>query len=223
MKVVKICGIQTVAHALVAAQAGAAMVGVVFAPSRRRITPEQAVPIVAALRQHTHVQPQAQPVQVVGLFVNEQATTINAIADQCGLDAIQLSGDELPELAYQLNRPVIKSLRLTGSPDETAWLDAASQPGFPFAACPFIVDAHVAGAYGGTGTRADWDRAADLACHQRFMLAGGLTPDTVVAAIRQVRPWGVDVSSGVESHGQKDPALIESFLHKVQLVSEEYF
>lgn len=216
MTVIKICGLTTPEQALAAALAGADMVGLVFAPSRRQVTAEQAAAIVAALRCH----PQGQQVQVVGLFVNEQPAIINALVDQCGLDVLQLSGDELPDVAIHLHRPVMKSLRLIDSPIESAWLAATKQPNFPFAACPFIVDAHVAGAYGGTGTLADWERAAEFAHHQRFLLAGGLTPDNVVEAIRQVRPWGVDVSSGVETQGVKDLALIQSFIYRVQSVAQ---
>lgn len=189
------------------------MIGLVFAPSRRQITSHQAATIVSSLHQQHH----GQRVQVVGLFVHEHPDTINAIADNCGLDYVQLSGDEHPEQVTSIRRPIIKSLRLNGSARELAWLDCANHHAQTiFAPCPFIVDAHVAGSYGGTGVMADWDKAAELAQHQILMLAGGLTPNNVGAAIQHVRPWGVDVSSGVETNGLKDKQLIALFVQAVR-------
>lgn len=206
-------------HACAAAAAGADWIGLVFAPSRRQVTPEQASTIVWALRQH-HAGPH---VAVAGLFVNEQPSHINAIAHQCGLDYVQLAGDETPDKAAQMEVPVLKTVRLDGSQGEQAWLAHAArnnqEPGVTFAPCPLIVDAHVPGSYGGTGTLADWSRAADLARTYPLMLAGGLNPTNVAQAIKQVRPWGVDVSSGVERDGTKDVHLIESFIRAVHSVS----
>lgn len=221
---VKICGLCTVDHALAAARAGADMLGVVFAPSRRRITPDQAARIIADLRSRGV----GERVRMVGLFVNETPAVINATAARCGLDYVQLSGDERPEQAAGIDRPVIKSVRLSDDPAERAWLDLAgaqfasgsSAPAssFRFAPCPLIVDAHVPGSYGGTGTLANWEAAAMLAQRVPFLLAGGLNPDNVAAALEQVRPRGVDVSSGVEAGGVKDSALIEAFLQAAHFV-----
>jgi phosphoribosylanthranilate isomerase len=169
--------------------------------------------------------------------VNEQAAHINEIAAQCNLDYVQLSGDETPQQAVGIQAPLIKSLRLDDGPVEQEWLRLAQvnllseqppeQPtmvdvqggGLRLAPCPLVVDAHVAGAYGGTGTLADWQRAAMLAQQQPFLLAGGLKPDNVAEAIAQVQPWGVDVSSGVERDGRKDTALIESFIRMARAAS----
>jgi phosphoribosylanthranilate isomerase len=189
------------------------MIGLVFAPSRRRVTPEQAAALVAALRQH----PAGARVAVVGLFVNTEVAQINAVIEQCGLDYVQLSGDELPQHAAGIRRPVIKSLRLNDSATDAAWLALAAGT-MPQAApvelapCPLLVDAHKPGSYGGTGTLADWSRAAELAHQRPLLLAGGLSPANVAEAIAQVQPWGVDVSSGVETDGAKDPARIEAFI-----------
>ena len=118
-----------------------------------------------------------------------------AIVRQCGLDAIQLSGDEASEVAGQLpGIALFKAIRLDGAPSEAGWLDANQAPDVRL-----LVDAHVPGSYGGAGVLADWGRAAELARRRSIVLAGGLTPENVGAAIRQVRPWGVDVSSGVET------------------------
>jgi phosphoribosylanthranilate isomerase len=240
---IKICGLRTPEQALAAVSAGADMIGLVFAASRRRITQGQAEQIVAATRGHVA----GNQVRIVGLFVNETPATINKIARHCGLDYIQLSGDETPEYMQSLCRPVIKTIRLNGSTEENAWLmlapdqhaydtahetiskpeqqepvEGSSSTGQPaklrFAPCPFIVDAQVPGAYGGTGVLADWDAAAALAQKQRFLLAGGLNPDNVGEAVRRVCPWGVDVSSGVETNGVKDETLIEAFIQAVRSV-----
>lgn len=218
MTAIKICGLCTVDHALTAVQAGADMIGVVFAASRRQVTPEQAATIITAVRQH----PSGQHVRVVGLFVNEHPQTVNAIAKSCGLDYVQLSGDEKPQHVADLCRPVIKSVRLDKTKEEQGWFAALHDPrtSISFAPCPLIVDAHVPGAYGGTGVLADWQQAATLT--DSFMLAGGLTTENVADAIVHVRPWGVDVSSGVERDGQKDPIRIESFIRAVRSLEEEY-
>lgn len=199
--VVKICGLRTAEHALAAAAAGVDMIGLVFAPSKRRVEPAEAAALVAALRAHEH----GRRVQVVGLFVNEPANTINAVSAHVGLDLVQLSGDEPPLLAAALALPVIKSVRLDGSAREDAWLQQLPDR-------PVLLDAHVPGAYGGTGQRADWARAALLARQRPVLLAGGLTPDNVADAVAQVRPWGVDVSSGVELAGHKDAGRIRAFV-----------
>jgi len=196
--IIKICGLRTTEHALVAADAGADMLGFVFAPSRRQVSAAQAASISAAIRNRPRPHP-----QIVGLFVNTPAATINAMAEAVGLDLVQLSGDEELAAAAGVDRPIIKSIRMDGSQREAAWVAAGAR---------LLVDAHVAGAYGGTGARADWPRAAELARRLPLILAGGLGPANVAEAIAQVRPWGVDVSSGVEEGGAKDEAKIRAFI-----------
>lgn len=198
---VKICGLRTVEHALAAASAGADMVGLVFAPSRRRVTAEQAATIAAAIRGL----PAPRPL-VVGLFVHEPPASIAAVAASVGLDLAQLSGDEPPEDADALAMPLLKSVRLDGSPREADWVARAGER------LTLLVDAHVPGAFGGTGAIADWARAAELARCAPVLLAGGLSPENVAQAIAAVRPRGVDVSSGVETDGAKDSAKIEAFI-----------
>jgi len=218
MTLVKICGLRTIEHALVAADAGANMLGLVFAASRRQVGPEQAAMIAAAVRARPH----AQRVSIVGLFVNEAPERILAIAHQCGLDAIQLSGDETSEVAEHLpNIALLKTIRLDGAASEAGWLDARRTP-----SVRLLVDAHVPGSYGGSGVLADWNHAARLARQHSIILAGGLTPENVGAAMRQVRPWGVDVSSGIETDGVKDAAKIRAFVGAAracdqQLASEQ--
>ena len=196
--IVKICGLRTVEHALVAAAAGADLLGLVFAPSRRQVTLSEAATIASAVQRLPTPRP-----RLVGLFVHEQPERIDAIAQQIGLDLVQLSGDEPVSDAAVITVPMIKAIRMDGSQHETDWLQ---QP------VTFLVDAHVPGSYGGTGVRADWARAALLAQQRPLLLAGGLNTENVAAAITAVRPLGVDVSSGVERDGHKDALLIETFI-----------
>ncbi|MBO9343822.1 MAG: phosphoribosylanthranilate isomerase [Roseiflexus sp.] len=202
---VKICGVRTRDHALTAVDAGADMIGLVFAPSRRRIEPDDAAVIAAAVR--TAADDRRRQVSLIGVFVNDDVTRIRKIATLCGLDGIQLSGDEPVAYAADL-APflVIKAIRFDNSAHERDWLSEDQ------AHVRLLVDAHVPGSYGGAGVVADWDRAADLARRRPLLLAGGLTPANVAEAIRYVRPWGVDVSSGVESNGVKDHQKIRAFV-----------
>ena len=199
-RLIKVCGIRTVEHALVAAHAGADCIGLIFAPARRQITPEQGNLIVLALRDaglHT---------QTVGVFVNESSAMINSIASTVGLDIIQLSGDEPATMADELRLPLLKALRLDGSANERDWMNRADER------IRLHVDAHVAGSYGGAGVLADWGRAQTLAIHTPIVLAGGLDPANVANALHAVQPWGVDVRSGVETDGIKDNLKIHQFI-----------
>ncbi len=210
--IIKICGLRTVAHAQAAASAGADLIGLVFAPSRRQISPTEGATIVHALR----ARPGPHPL-VVGLFVNTAPAMINTISTQVGLDLVQLSGDEPPTYAEAVQRPVIKAIRMDNTPAEAAWVvlvqgSSADHTAHMSIGPRLMVDAHVPGAYGGTGVAADWMRAAQLAAQVPLILAGGLTPANIATAIAQVRPWGVDVSSGVEIAGAKDPQQIEAFI-----------
>ncbi|MEY2844771.1 MAG: hypothetical protein RL076_317 [Chloroflexota bacterium] len=210
MTVVKICGISSPEHMLVAAAAGADYVGLVFAPSKRQVTVEQAQYLVKTLRDAGYT------TSVVGLFVNASADAIRAVVQACALDVVQLHGNEPYALVAALpSVPVWRAVRLAGSEDEAEWLAHTD------ARVTLLVDAAVPGAYGGTGARADWQAAATLAQHRRVMLAGGLHPGNVATAIAQVRPWGVDVSSGVERAGFKDNGLIAAFIDTAKDVTEE--
>lgn len=217
-RLIKICGLRTVDLALAAATAGADLIGLVFAPSRRRVTVAEAQAIAAAVR----ALPPPRPV-IVGLFVNEPADVIAQIALATGLEAIQLSGDEPPDFPIPHGLPLIKAIRMTGDASEQAWLARIAAAG-PLAkprlpALSALVDAHVAGAFGGTGMVADWAKAAQLARQVPTLLAGGLTPANVAQAIAIVDPLGVDVSSGVERDGQKDAGLIADFIRAARAAS----
>lgn len=206
MTIIKICGLRTVEHALVAAEAGADLLGVIFAPSRRQVTVEQAATIANAV---AHA-PIARKPGIVGVFVNESAEYMLEVARACRLSAVQLSGDEPTAIKAQLNGlQLIKAVRLTGDANEQAWLAEAG-------AVRLMIESHLPGSYGGTGVVGDWAQAAHLASQYEIILAGGLTPENVAPAIGQVHPWGVDVSSGIETEGIKDNAKIRAFIAAVR-------
>jgi phosphoribosylanthranilate isomerase len=194
---IKICGITNREDAMMAVEAGADALGFVFfAGSPRYISPEQAVAIIRSLPPF---------VQTVGLFVNEELATVNSVADQCGLDVVQLHGDESPDFCHAVTRRVIKAFRVK----DASSLDAMAD--FHVAGC--LLDAWSPAAHGGTGTTFNWDIAAQAAACRTIILAGGLTPDNVAGAVAMVRPYAVDVSSGVESMpGKKDAGLVNEFI-----------
>ncbi|MGH2533774.1 MAG: phosphoribosylanthranilate isomerase [Thermomicrobiales bacterium] len=206
---VKICGLSTPKHAGAAALGGADLIGLIFAPSRRRVTPEVAGQCIRAAR----LAAGCRRLLAVGVFVNEPAVTINAVAAHADLDLVQLNGDEAPSLLGELDRPAVKALRIptggtVGEAEELiAPYLAATKP--PLA---FLVDGYDPVHFGGQGVRADWDVAQELARRYPLLLAGGLDGANVEQAIRQVQPLGVDVSSGVETEGIKDVAKITGFI-----------
>lgn len=198
---VKICGITTLEDALVAAEAGADALGFVFYNgSSRCIRPEQAAAIIRQIPPF---------VQAVGLFVNEELETINAVTNCCSLDIIQLHGDEPPSFCAAIPRRVLKAIRVRDAASLEQLRDYRTQA--------FLLDAWSPTAYGGTGSVFNWDIAASAAKNCRIVLAGGLTPGNVAEAIRTVRPYAVDVSSGVESApGKKDAALVREFIRNAK-------
>ncbi|MDD2851881.1 MAG: phosphoribosylanthranilate isomerase [Desulfuromonadaceae bacterium] len=198
---VKICGITSLEDALMAVEVGADALGFVFfTGSPRFVSPEQAVVIIRCLPPF---------VQTVGLFVNEKLATVNSVVDQCGLDIVQLHGEEFPAYCDAINRRVIKAFRVK---DESS---IGGMAGYNVAG--YLLDAWFPGAYGGTGTTFNWDIAARVAAERHIVLAGGLTPENVAGAVAAVRPYAVDVSSGVESApGKKDAALVSSFITSVR-------
>lgn len=205
---VKICGLREPAHTVAAVEVGADLIGFIFAPTRRQVSAAAARSCIDAARQAAE-----QPIMAVGVFVNTSAEVINQTADEAGLDLIQLSGDEPPDFAGELNLPVISGLRpRPGARHEDVAVMIQDRLRSAVAPAFFLVDGHDPYAWGGTGRRADWELAAAVAPGYRLLLAGGLDPANVAAAIAQVRPLGVDVSSGVETGGVKDPVKIAAFV-----------
>jgi phosphoribosylanthranilate isomerase len=204
---VKICGITNAQDAAIAVQAGADALGFVFQKaSPRFITPDAVRRIVAALP------PFVLP---VGVFVNEELKKVRDLMDECGLALAQLHGDETAAYCEELGRPVLKAIRLL---NRASFLAMAELKG-RVQVRGFILDAFSEHAYGGTGQVADWSLAAEAARTAPVLLAGGLTPENVREAVLTVRPYGVDVSSGVEAApGKKDPAKVNAFVAAVKLV-----
>jgi phosphoribosylanthranilate isomerase len=194
---VKICGVTSVEDALLCCEAGADAIGLNFAASSpRRVSLDIARAIVTAL-----------PARVlsVGVFVDADAATLRAVRDQLGLGCLQLHGDESPELLAQFLPHAYKALRVR----DASVLDDAARYAGEF----LLLDAYVPGVHGGSGARFDWTLATALATARKLTLAGGLTPQNVGEAIAAVRPFCVDVASGVEhSPGRKDAALVRAFV-----------
>ena len=194
---VKICGITNLEDALHASACGADALGFVFyAGSPRCVDPHLVRRIIAEL---------PPLVTTVGLFVNENPVRIREMVEFCGLNTIQLHGDEKPDQCSYPPCRVIKALRLNGPQMDGVFA--------AYRVAALLLDAYVPDHFGGTGQRCDWQLAAAIAAQHRVILAGGLNADNVAEAVRQVRPYGVDVSSGVEKQpGQKDPEQVARFI-----------
>ena len=206
MTKIKICGIKSVKDALAAMDAGADLIGFNFyRKSPRYVEVGMCRNIMSVMRQHGRA-------IYVGVFVNASVAEILATMDTVGLNLAQLHGDESPEVIKALNGQAYKAFR--GIP--------AAMDGFERKNAPaFLVDAAVKGLYGGSGVTADWNGAAELAKKYPLLLAGGLTPENVAEAVRQVKPWGVDVASGVESApGEKDAEKMKAFVKAVKTVDD---
>jgi phosphoribosylanthranilate isomerase len=186
---VKICGITRAEDAQASVEAGAGAIGFVFWPqSPRFVDPYRARAIRAALPPF---------VTAVGVFVNQPIEYVSGVASLVRLGAIQLHGDETPDAASRLSTPIMKALPLATLSDR----DLAAWPNETMV----LLDVHDPVQRGGTGRTIEWDAAAGISQRRRIVLAGGLTPDNVADAVSRVRPFGIDVSSGVEvSPGVKD-------------------
>jgi phosphoribosylanthranilate isomerase len=215
---VKICGLRDPEHAATAASAGADLIGFIFAPARRQVTSSMARKCIAAAREAAP----GRSLFAVGVFVDAPPREMVRVAQEAGIDALQLHGSESPELLQQLTIPVLKALR--PPPGVDAALIVAEIDRFRSSASPpvgILIDGYTEGMPGGTGARADWGRAKEIAAAFPFLLAGGLNPRNVGAAIREVRPLGVDVSSGVEVDGVKTADRIEEFIRTARQAFQE--
>ncbi|HHV28569.1 phosphoribosylanthranilate isomerase [Acetivibrio mesophilus] len=189
--------------------------GFVFAESRRKVSAETAMLLRKALL------PQ---IKSVGIFVNEEEKAVAEIAEYTGLDCVQLHGDEPPEYIGKLKDllgkitkkkiEIWKAIRVKNK--ESLEIMSA------FDADAFLLDAYVEGSYGGAGSVFDWQLASDIAAkYGRIILAGGLNPENVKTAVARVKPYGVDVSSGVETEGFKDADKIRDFIDRVREADDE--
>ncbi len=212
---IKICGIREEVHALAAVEAGADFIGFVFAPTRRQVSPAEAHEIVDTVKKSSSA------IKLVGVFVDTPASEVNKIADFCGLDWVQLSGNESWEYCRQIARPIIKAIRIGQQLREeinaelTVGLKTLSPQRFIT-----LLDSQVEGKYGGTGITFNWRLAQQVAKELPVIIAGGLNPENVAQAIEMATPWGVDVSSGVETDGTKDIAKIKAFIEAVRRIDD---
>ena len=203
--IVKICGITRLSDALHAADHGATALGFVFWPgSPRYVAPEQAAEIIAAV---------SPGVTAVGVFVNETVDGIRDIVSRTGISAVQLHGDEPSSYAGALGWPVFRAMTVDDADEACArWPRDTT----------FLVDAADPVRRGGTGSAIDWHKAAAVAREWRLVLAGGLDASNVADAIGVVRPFGVDVSSGVEDEpGVKNPDKMTRFLASARRALEQ--
>lgn len=237
MTLVKICGLRDVDTAVATAKAGADFVGLMFAESRRQVTPQQCHDIVEALHE-LRKEPQAaffdapqrgdvparawygawseviedslpryRPL-IVGVFADQPVEDVNNIANAAGIDMVQLSGGESWQFASQIDLPVLRVCHVAEQSSAEDVLDTIETG----VAAGLMLDTAKDGARGGTGVKFDWDVAAGVGRRHPFFLAGGLTPETVGDAVAQASPWALDVSSGVETNGTKDIEKIRAFI-----------
>lgn len=242
MTFVKICGNRTPADVLAAAETGADFVGMVFAKSSRQVDPDEAYAMVRALggplSGHEFLMPppsqphvrevvsewfrhgsrvletylQAKRPLTVGIFADQPIEEVNEIAEEVGLDLVQLSGDETWEDCLLVTKQVIQVMHVSplDSPSDPMTL---VQPGFALA---LMMDTAHGPYRGGTGHIFDWEVAREVASRVPMLLAGGLNPENVGEAIRTVHPWAVDVSSGTETDGRKDYDRVRAFIRAVR-------
>lgn len=237
MTAIKLCGLREAAQVDLAAALGVEFIGLMFARrSSRHVTVEAAKRALAPLGSRPAM---AEPLAhagipaghwfqrcaaglddllaarrplVVGVFADQPPSLVNAIADEAGLDLVQLSGREPWDQALEIRRPVLKAVHVAGDATPAELIEQCEVG----TAAGVLLDTAVRGANGGTGRAFDWSIAAGVGACLPIVLAGGLTPANVGEAITTARPWGVDVSSGIERDGMKDPALMEAFVRAVR-------
>ena len=207
MTKIKICGIKTLKDALAAIDAGADYLGFNFYAKGVRFIGKQTCAEITSVLKKEHPQ-----IKLVGVFVNSSVEEVKDILATCSLALAQLHGDESTEMMMQLGGRAFKAFR--GIPESINGFVRNESPAF-------LLDASVKGVYGGSGVTADWNGAAELAKTYPLLLAGGLTPENVAEAVSRVKPWGVDVASGVESApGEKDAGKMAEFAKKVREVEK---
>jgi len=201
---VKVCGITNPHDALMAIELGADALGFIFAPSPRRISPEKARDIIRSIPPFA---------KTVGVFVNEELTTIRRIADYCSVDLIQLHGNEHPDICLELMPRAIKAFRIKDK------LSLESVRAYYGTARAFLLDTYSEEREGGTGKTFNWDLAIKgKGLGVPIILSGGLRPSNIQRAILTVQPYAVDVNSGIEeSPGKKDPLLMKTLMKKIEM------
>lgn len=198
---IKICGVTSSTDAEQVVRSGADAIGLNFVHgSKRRVTLEQARPIVAAV---------GQRIELVAVVADPTDAEVRELRDELGITQLQLHGDEAPARVTRLLPHAFKAVAIEDA------ADARRAAGFP--GTRLLVDTKVSGASGGTGKVFDWQLVTELGKTRQLILAGGLTPKNVAAAVRVLSPYGVDVASGVErAPGVKDPELVDAFVQAVR-------
>lgn len=202
---VKICGLTAMKDISIVNKYRSDYAGFVFADSRRRVTPGIVTEMVEAL---------LPSIKKVGVFVNENAERINEIVESCQLDIVQLHGDETPYFCSLIRKPVWKAIRIKGRES----LEIARE----YNVDALLLDTYSKDHYGGVGRTFDWDIASEIGRIKKVVLAGGLTSHNVSGAIDVIRPFCVDVSSGVETECTKDEAKVKEFIDKIKSGGIEY-
>ena len=207
----KICGITDIDAARAATEAGVDFLGIVFAPSRRRISPEKGKELAESIRNLKGSPP------LVGVFVNIPPSEVNTIAALCHLDYVQLSGDESWRYCRSIQYPIIKVIHID---EEALPIHVLNEMEMgmatPLKHPPLFLLDSKSGNGGGSGTSFDWGIAVAVSAMRSVIVAGGLNAVNVGEIIKKAHPWGVDTSSGVESNGVKDAAKIEEFIEAVR-------
>jgi phosphoribosylanthranilate isomerase len=213
MTLIKICGLSDVRHALAAAETGADFIGFVFAESRRMVSVKKATGIVRTLESIS-----SRP-RIVGVFAGQSAEEVNLTAEACRLDVVQLSGDEGWSYFSKINFPIIKVIHIhPGMTAAQVINEINSKTHFVRSInVTFMLDSGACGRYGGTGQTFDWQVAREVSMEYPIIVGGGLNPGNVRQLLETVNPWGVDVSSGIETSGSKDVSKIKSFIDTVRL------
>ena len=218
MPMIKICGVRKAQDALVAAESGADFIGLVFVPNRRRsLDLESAAHIVEELKVSFSIRP-----EIVGLFADQSLEQVNLFVSNCKLDWVQLCGRESLEYCDAVQTRVFKVIHVpvASHSDEDAEILAATINDYSVSGHMITLDRQECVWQGGTGLSFDWQIASKLSkMGFEFVLAGGLTPSNVGEAIKIVNPWGVDVSSGVETDGTKNAEKIEAFIRQSKIAS----
>jgi phosphoribosylanthranilate isomerase len=198
---IKICGLTDKETAWAAVESGVDAIGFVFTPSKRKVTPDRAREIIRSMPPY---------VSITGVFVDTDLAVLNDTAEYCRLDLVQLHGEESPEYCAGSVRPVVKTLKIRSAADLEA------MQAYRHAVRAFLLDSYVPGSFGGTGQTFPWEYAEAVQGRAPIILAGGLHAGNVMEAIRRTKPYGVDVSSGVETDGVKDPVKMFEFVQAVR-------
>jgi phosphoribosylanthranilate isomerase len=217
MTKIKICGLTSEVEAIAASEAGADFLGLVFAESQRRVTPERAGRIIEVVRKLE------QRPMLVGIFVNLAAVEVNNITRYCGIDIVQLSGDESWGYCREIELPIIKVIHVeTGQKANQVLHEIHEGYKVGLRREPlWLLDTKTGDTFGGTGRVFDWKLALEVSVRYPVIIAGGLTLQNITSLIKMVNPWGIDVSSGVESSGRKDIKKIKSFIATVRWAEKE--